>query len=76
MDVARSNLHRESMTPTEPKCYDEGRYSVTEACSLLGIHRTTLERYRKANLIKAGFRRTTSRKFYLGSELKKLWRML
>jgi DNA-binding transcriptional MerR regulator len=64
------------MTSIEPTCHDLGRYSVTEACEILGIHRSTLERYRKANLIKAGFRRTSSRKYYLGSELKKLWRML
>lgn len=34
------------ITPIEPTCADAGRYSVTEACSLLGIHRSTLERYR------------------------------
>nr|DAI48891.1 MAG TPA: Protein of unknown function (DUF3853) [Caudoviricetes sp.] len=64
------------ITPIEPTCADAGRYSVTEACSLLGIHRSTLERYRLQNLIKAGFRAHTSRKFYTGYEIKKLWRKL
>ena len=43
------------ITPIEPQCADGGRYSVTEACAMLGIHRKTLERYRKRHLIKAGF---------------------
>jgi hypothetical protein len=74
--LACRNLCREMLTPTIPQCADDGRYSATETAALLGIHRNTLERYRKANLIKAGFRRTTARKFYLGSEIKRLWRML
>jgi DNA-binding transcriptional MerR regulator len=64
------------ITAIEPQCADEGRYSVTQACALLGIHRNTLERYRQRNLIRAGFRRTTQRKFYLGKDIKRLWRML
>lgn len=64
------------ITATEPQCADAGRYSVTQACSLLGIHRSTLERYRAHNLIKAGFRAHTNRKFYTGIEIKKLWRKL
>lgn len=64
------------MTAIEPKCADAGRYSVTEACILLGIHRNTLERYRANNLIKAGFRMANHRKFYTGSEIKKLWRKM
>lgn len=64
------------ITPIEPQCADGGRYSVTEACALLGIHRKTLERYRERHLIKAGFRINNHRKFYTGFEIKKLWRTL
>jgi DNA-binding transcriptional MerR regulator len=64
------------MIPTEPMVADTGRYSVTQACEALGIHRNTLERYRKNNLIRCGKRRTSDRKYYTGFEIKKLWRML
>lgn len=64
------------ITATEPQCADAGRYSVTQTCALLGIHRSTLERYRAHNLIKAGFRINNHRKFYTGIEIKKLWRKL
>jgi len=60
----------------EPQCADAGRYNVTQACALLGIHRSTLERYRAQNLIVAGYRLHTGRKFYTGREIKKLWRIL
>ena len=60
----------------EPRCADDGRYNVTQACALLGIHRNTLERYRKAQAIKYGWRRYTQRKFYTGKEIKKLWRTI
>lgn len=62
------------MTPIEPQVSMTGRYSVTETCSALGIHRNTLRRYTEAKKIKCGFRRMTERKFYLGSEILKLWR--
>lgn len=64
------------MTAEEPKCADAGRYSVKEACALLQIHRSTLERYRAANMIRAGYRTVNNRKFYTGFEIKKLWRRL
>lgn len=64
------------ITPIEPTCADAGRYSVTEACNLLGIHRSALEGYRLRNLIKAGSHAHTSRKFYTGYEIKKLRRKL
>lgn len=62
------------MSAEEPHVSDCGRYSVKETCEVLGIHRNTLERYRKANVIKCGYRRVSNRKFYLGSEIKRAWR--
>lgn len=66
----------DGMTPIEPVVADTGRYNVTQTCEVLGIHRNTLERYRKSNLIRCGKRRTTDRKYYTGAEIKRLWRML
>lgn len=34
-----------TMIATEPQVADGGRYSVTQTCAALGIHRNTLERY-------------------------------
>ena len=64
------------ITAIEPKCADDGRYSVMQTCSLLGITRNTLEKYRTLNLIRAGFRKATGRKYYIGKDIKKLWRTL
>lgn len=64
------------MTPIEPQVADGGRYNVTQACEVLQIHRNTLERYRKAQRIRCGWRMTTGRKYYTGKEIKRLWRTL
>lgn len=62
------------MTTNEPNIPETGKYNVTETCALLGIHRNTLERYRKALKIRCGIRMTTGRKYYTGREIKRLWR--
>ena len=65
-----------AMIATEPQVADGGRYSVTQTCAVLGIHRNTLERYRRAGVIKCGWRITTKRKYYEGRQIRKLWRIL
>ena len=62
------------MTPEEPKVAPTGRYSVTETCRALGVHRNTLQRYTDAGKIRCGYRRANMRKFYTGMEILKLWR--
>lgn len=62
------------ITPEEPKVSAEGRYSVSQTCKALGIHRNTLRKYTVAGLIKCGFRRETARKFYRGSEIVRFWK--
>lgn len=62
------------MICTEPRVSPAGRYSITDTCKALNIHRNTLRKYTDEGKIKCGFRRATSRKFYLGSEIIKLWK--
>ena len=62
------------VTSEEPNVTPTGRYSVTETCRALGIHRNTLQRYTQEGKIKCGFRRNTLRKFYAGVEILKFWR--
>lgn len=62
------------ITAVEPKVSAEGRYSVTQTCAALGIHRNTLQKYTELGMIKCGFRRETARKFYKGSEIMRFWR--
>lgn len=64
------------ITPIEPKVNKEGRYSVTETCKLLGIHRNSLRKYTELGLIKCDLRKQTGRKFYLGHEIIRFWRTL
>lgn len=62
------------ITSIEPKVSDSGRYTVTETCRALGIHKDTLRKYTDENRIKCGFRRDSYRKFYKGSEIKRFWK--
>lgn len=62
------------MTPLEPKVEVNGRYSVSEASTLLGIHRNTLRIYTNQGAIKCGFHKINMRKFYLGKEILRFWK--
>ena len=62
------------MVIDEPKVTPFGRYNVEETCRLLGIHRHTLRRYTNLGRISYGIRRSTARKFYLGSEILRFWK--
>lgn len=61
------------ITSTRPLVALDGRYSVTETCAVLGIHRGTLQRYTKKGFIKVHFRRADSRKVYEGRDIIRLW---
>ena len=63
------------MTNVEPKVADSGRYTMTETCKALGIHRNTLRRWLLAGKMKVKFRRIDNRKVIEGSEIKKAWRV-
>lgn len=62
------------MTSTEPKVEPTGRYSITETCVALGIHRNTLRRYTDNHAIPCHLRKTTGAKFYFGKDIQKFWR--
>lgn len=62
------------ITAIEPKVALDGRYSITEACKALGIHRNTLLKYTEQGMIRCGFRKINARKFYKGSEIIRFWR--
>lgn len=62
------------MTAIEPTINETGRYSIGEASALLGMHRNTLRKYTDQGYIKCGYRKATARKFYMGSELLRLWK--
>ncbi|MBD5427315.1 MAG: helix-turn-helix domain-containing protein [Treponema sp.] len=61
------------MTNTEPIVNPAARYSIEETCKLLSIHRNSLRKYTAEGRIKAGIRKSTGRRFYLGSEISKFW---
>ena len=63
------------MTNVEPKVSDAGRYTMTETCKALGIHRNTLRRWLQSGKMKVKFRRIDNRKVIEGSEIKKAWRV-
>lgn len=59
---------------TEPNVQLTGRYNVMETCKILCIHRNTLHKYTEQGLIRCGFRRANSRKFFTGAEILCFWR--
>jgi predicted site-specific integrase-resolvase len=61
------------MNPNEPKVQLSSRYTVSETCELLGIHRNSLRKYTLEGRIKSVVRKSTAKKFYLGSEILKFW---
>ena len=61
------------MTTNEPKVNPNSRYSTEETCRILSIHRNSLRKYTAEGRIKAGVRKSTGRRFYLGSEISKFW---
>lgn len=63
------------MTNEEPKVADAGRYTMTETCKALGIHRNTLRRWVQAGKMKVKFRRIDNRKVIEGKEIKRAWRV-
>lgn len=63
------------MTNEEPKVADAGRYTMTETCKALGIHRNTLRRWVQAGKMKVKFRRIDNRKVIEGAEIKRAWRI-
>nr|DAI80614.1 MAG TPA: helix-turn-helix domain protein [Caudoviricetes sp.]DAT49933.1 MAG TPA: helix-turn-helix domain protein [Caudoviricetes sp.] len=63
------------MTNEEPKVADAGRYTMTETCKALGIHRNTLRRWVQAGKMKVKFRRIDNRKVIDGAEIKRAWRV-
>jgi len=62
------------MINTEPKVALGGRYSISETCRILGIHRNTLLKYTKLGVINSGIRRSTAQKFYTGMEIVRFWK--
>jgi DNA-binding transcriptional MerR regulator len=62
------------MVATQPDVKLDGRYSISETCGLLGIHRHTLRKYTDSGEIKFRLRKDGSKKFYAGSEIIKFWR--
>ena len=62
------------ITSYQPCVVPDGRYSISDTCKLLNIHRHTLRRYTKAGFIEYGQRGENGRKFYLGSEIIRFWK--
>jgi DNA-binding IclR family transcriptional regulator len=62
------------MVNVQPDVNPAGRYTVTETCKLLGIHRATLHRATISLRIKCGFRKDNHRKYYTGLAIIKFWR--
>jgi predicted site-specific integrase-resolvase len=61
------------ITSTRPSVALDGRYTVTQTCAALGIHRGTLQRYTERGDIKPVFRRVDGRKVYIGKDIIRLW---
>lgn len=63
------------MITIEPSVSDNQRLSIGEAANLLGINRGTLRRHTEQGYIRCGFSKVNNRRFYLGKEIKKYWKL-
>ena len=63
----------QAMINEMPHVSDSARYSITEAAALLGVARSTLQRWVNNGTIDCGFRKTNCRKFFTGKEIKRVW---
>lgn len=61
------------ITPTRPSVTLDGRYSVTQTCTALGIHRSTLLRWTERGIIRPVYRRADMRKVYMGRDIIRIW---
>ncbi len=64
------------MNVFEPNVAPNGRYDTNTTCTVLGVGRSTLNRYRKAGLIRPRLHKANSRPYYIGAEITKLWQMI
>ncbi len=64
------------ITAIEPKVALDGRYSIAETAKALGVHRNSVMNYTNQGLLHCRFRKATSKKFYLGSEILRFWRIM
>ena len=62
------------MTNKEPKVDLTGRYELREASAVLEIDKSTLLRWTKLGVVKAGVKRSNGRKFWTGAELVRIWK--
>lgn len=63
------------MTTNEPQVAINGRYSVTQASALLGVHRNTINNYANSGRLKYHLTRYTFRKVFTGRDLLNFWRI-
>ncbi len=61
------------MTSEQPNVVLTSRYTAAETCRILNLHRNTLLKYTQQGKIKAGIRKSTAKRFYLGSEILSFW---
>lgn len=61
------------MVTEAPNVNASGRYTISETCEALGIHRNSLRKYTNLGLITQGLRKSTAAGFYKGSDILKFW---
>lgn len=62
------------MTTIEPKISPLARLELREAAEALGVNKSTILRWTRKGILRAGVKRSNCRKFWTGAELIRLWR--
>lgn len=65
----RDTHNRDPHIMTTTDIAPTGQYTTTEACGILGVHRTTIYRYVRRGVLRCSYRRGNGRPFFKGSEL-------
>lgn len=61
------------MTGDYPDIDPRGRYTASQAASLLGVHRCTVGRWKRQGLISPRYSKVNGRPRYIGADLLRLW---
>lgn len=64
------------MVNSKPDLGDNSFFELREAAAVLGVSKSTIQRWTNEGLLKCSIRKTNRRKVWSGQELVKAWTMM
>lgn len=64
------------MVNSKPDLCDNSFFELREAATVLGVSKSTIQRWTTEGFLKCSIRKTNRRKVWSGQELIKVWKMM